>query len=190
MPMRTTRLCILFLVQMSFIGLLASLIGCTKADRNVTTQHNGNFRTGAYLAETMLTPDRVSRQGMHILYWIAPAPPPGASPTPTPSPCATPDPGATPAGNPASCLQGGTLLTQLLYVRQVPFIGETANGLFAAASGTSVNAFNADNGNWEWSTNLSSIVDGGSCRVPRVLDATPVIDIDHLQMYAVFSTRD
>ena len=44
-------------------------VGCDNGG-NVVTQHNDNFRTGAYLAETILTPDKVGKNGLHERYRI------------------------------------------------------------------------------------------------------------------------
>jgi outer membrane protein assembly factor BamB len=53
-----------------FILILAllPLAACTNPDPNVATQHNNNFRTGAFLSETALTPTSVRNQGMHLMH--------------------------------------------------------------------------------------------------------------------------
>lgn len=143
---------------------------CGGPDPNVTTQHNDNFRTGAYLAETTLTPQRVAAQGMHVRYWIAP------HDEFLPS---------SPPGQPVGEVEGG-IVTQLLYLRSVQFERETANGLFAGTMRAKLYAINADNGSQEWVRNLMEGDPG--CRVPRGLDATPVIDVGHGRIFALFST--
>ncbi len=202
MAMRKLRPCLRFSIQFSFILLLAGLNACTTADRNVAMQHNDNYRTGAYLAETMLTPERVKRQGMHILYWIAPDAYFWVGDPPQPLPCYSPPV----LSYPPKELQavghsyGGAFRGQLLYVKNVGFnkvvahvssvetTTETANGLFAATLCLQINAFNADNGTLEWVANLTQ-PEPDTCRAPRLLEATPVIDVVQKKMFAVFSTQ-
>src|SRR3954462_12563880 len=50
------------------VAALLLTTGCT----SVITQHNDNFRTGAMLAETRLTPDQVLGHGMRLANTTAP----------------------------------------------------------------------------------------------------------------------
>jgi hypothetical protein len=116
-------LCILFI----------PLLGCGgTVDANVTTHHNNNFRTGAYLAETTLTPYNVRTRGMERMYCT------GAN-TQYPN-----------SYNPCNPVTDGWILTQPLFVRNVDYqmidgngrsfsLG-VANGVFVATNTNKVYA--------------------------------------------------
>jgi hypothetical protein len=159
------------LVTILSIAFVLALLGCNAPNPNVLTQHNDKFRTGAYLAETTLTPDRVRHQGMHILYWVAPEGVDAKEFDPAP----------------AYQISGG-ILTQLLYVRQVAFLGGARNGLFVATKENRVYALDADSGDEKWATNLTDL-DSRPCRRANGIEATPVIDLGRRKIFVVFSTE-
>src|SRR5215471_18273655 len=156
---------------LSITGLLACL-GCNAPSPNVLTQHNDNFRTGAYLAETELTPDKVHRQGMHVKYWLAPA---DADQSKFPD-------------LPYSRLVDGGIETQLLYLHHASFKQATANGLFVATMHDKLYAFDADTGAQIWVQDLMQL-DPGACRIPKGVGATPVLDLGRQQIFVTFSTQ-
>lgn len=169
---RSTRLMCAFIS----IALLFACGGCTSPNPNVTTGHNDNLRTGAYLAETTLSPQAVARQGMHIKYWIAS----GDAPLEI-------GPGVWPVGEKKDRIDGGVDV-QPLYLRHVQFPRETANGLYVGTTGAKFYAFNADNGTSEWVRDLTE-GDSGECRQARGLDTTPVIDVERHRIFVLFSTQ-
>src|SRR5438552_3758622 len=120
--------------------LLAGLSGCgnpnVKIDPNVTTQHNDNFRTGAYLAETSLLPDAVSRRGMRVKYWLAPQ---GWVP-------------ASPRLSQPTGVIDGTIDTQMLYLRKGGQLQR--NALIVGTSTNKVFAIDADTGECVWESYL------------------------------------
>jgi hypothetical protein len=149
--------------------MLIGASGCgPQVNPNVVTQHNDNLRTGAYLAETSLTPDSVRTHGMHIKYCLAPLNDRNACPVP------------------AASLVDGSLATQLLYMRGV-FNNGTVNGLFVATSNNKVYGFDADRGTKQWKRDLMEN-DPQPCDVPRGVNSTPVIDPVNRRMYVLFST--
>ena len=156
---------------LSITGLLAWL-GCNAPNPNVLTQHNDKYRTGAYLAETELTPDKVRNQGMHVRYWLAPA---GADRTTFPD-------------LPNAGFVDGGIETQLLYLRHAGFKNGTANGLFVATVHNKLYALDADTGAQIWVTDLMQL-DPGACRIPKGVAATPVIDLGRQQIFVTFSTQ-
>ncbi|HUL11289.1 MAG TPA: hypothetical protein VLU73_03855 [Methylococcaceae bacterium] len=167
------------------VAFVAALLGCAPApDPNVSTHHNDNFRTGAYLAETVLTPKAVRDRGMHIKYWLIR--------------CDT-FIAAAPPGNPVGCFDG-TIETQPLFVHQQHFkvdspvgvVETTAGGLFIATAHNKVYGFIASTGQQMWATDLMldknhQPLNGGF--EPRGANSTPVIDVGNNRMYVLFSNK-
>jgi outer membrane protein assembly factor BamB len=132
--------------------------GCP--DPNVTTQHNDNARTGAYLHEAVLTPDAVRMRGMRVKYWLGLWP------------CDVLASGET------GCIQGA-LDTQPLYVKGVVFLATLENWVYGV---------DANEGKILWRRQL--VARDGWPQKPRGVHATPVIDVAHNRMYVLFSTKD
>jgi hypothetical protein len=170
--------------------LLAGLCGCSNFDPNVTTQHNDNFRSGAYLAETSLSPAAVSRQGMRVRYWLAPQ---GWVP-------------ATPGLKPTGVIDG-TIDTQMLYLRKGGSLPQV-NVLIVATSTNKVYAINADSGACVWESYLMHgdvqvirdsasgctspvqvpAMPEGRCLAPGGVHSTPVIDPRMRLLYVLYTT--
>jgi outer membrane protein assembly factor BamB len=177
-----------FLGCLALCILVTPLLGCGGAvDSNVTTQHNDNLRTGAYLAETTLTPDNVLQRGMSEKFWVLS--------------CQMPD------HMPNGCLDG-IMVTQPLYMHKVAFEKGTTSGVFVATLSNKVYGLNAKTGDCEWESYLVNgeahvLKDetGGcewrddfqdsvprNCSGPRGVNSTPVIDAPHNRMYVLYST--
>ena len=187
---------------------LCQIAGCGgTVDANVPTQHNNTYRTGTYLAETILTPKKIRTVGLEEKYRLVPcsdaqitvgiftvggstrtidtreigwsAASVIAAPPPEAQPCVT-----------------GWILTQPLYVSDVAFRPkkETADGVFLATGGWGnwVIAINSKTGAWEWATNLMLDNDGAQIQpgfLPRGVNSAPVIDAGANTMYVLFSNR-
>jgi len=188
-------------------SLGVSLAGCTGGSGlDVTTQHNDVLRTGAYLAESTLTPQNVRARGMHVRYWVPPCH------NPVPTAWGRPDPWDTkpirevwnrpqpPALLTPYCLDG-TILTQPLYVRDVAFHLRTTNGIFVATTNNFVYGLEASTGMQMWQTDLMQNTPPGRCNPdPRVFHgilclspdgvrATSVIDPQRRRLYVLFATK-
>ncbi|HYT73397.1 MAG TPA: DUF3455 domain-containing protein [Vicinamibacterales bacterium] len=124
-------------------------VGCG-GDFNVLTQHNDNFRTGAYLNERTLTPDAVLRSGM--------------------------DPKFVELGN------WDNVITQPLYVREVPFESGGANIVYVGTTLNRVYAINASTMAVLKSVELKD----GIRPTPRGIETTPVIDLATNLIYVLF----
>ncbi len=122
---------------LAILTVFSPLMGCGGPDPNVTMQHNDPSRTGAYLAETSLTPANVLSRGMREKYSIGSCD--GSRPAPR-----------------NRCLSG-TIVTQPLYVRNVDFnpvkrvwpfwpSATHTNGLFLATQNNMVYALDANTG--------------------------------------------
>lgn len=169
--------CCDFIRHAAIVGLTIAVAGCGP-DPNVWTQHNDNARTGAYLAETTLTPKSVRERGMRVKYWLKPCNGPVRS--------GYPDPAAS-----RGCIVGA-IMSQPLFVRSVAFHaldGRTADGAFVSTSANVVYAVNADTGQQMWATTLGG-GQGSAGSVPRGINAAPVIDVGANRMYVVYGLRN
>src|SRR5947209_6863613 len=114
---------------------LTALAGCRSFNPNVATQHNDNFRTGAYLAETTLTPKAVHDRGMHVKYWLGPCNRQARDPH---------------RDAPMTGCIDGTVVTQPLYVNRVrfdlPFLEFEAPAVFVATTSNKVYGIEPERG--------------------------------------------
>jgi hypothetical protein len=199
----------------SFLGLLALVVfltgfsGCAGTNPNVTMHHNDAGRTGAYLAETTLTPATVRARGMHVKYWIPPCHNPVANPWSRPDVWDGPGPfpadlwhrPSPPTKIASGCLDG-VILTQPLYVRNVAFEhSRTANSVFVGTGTNYFYAFEAESGDEMWKTDLMAGDDLPRCDIdphafkitmcfiPVGVHATPVIDAAGGFVYVLYSSR-
>src|SRR5262245_63084879 len=91
--------------RLAVVPALLALAGCGSRDPNVTTYHNDNLRTGAYLAETTLAPDAVANRGMHLKFWVPPCEGPARDPH-------------DPQRKALACIKGA-IVTQPLYANRL-----------------------------------------------------------------------
>jgi len=158
--------------------IFGTLLGCSGGpDVNVSTQHNDKARTGAYLAETTLTPDKVRARGMREQWWANSC---GYSGTPPSAQAPPPVPGV--------CI-AGIINTQPLYVENVPFETGRASVVFVATANNMVYALDANTGNkiWEYELKGNGVSLG---QFSRGVNSTPVIDVPNNRMYVLFSTKN
>lgn len=171
------------------LGVLAlmTLAGCGSPNPNVTTYHNDNLRTGAYLAETILTPKTVSDRGMRVKYWVPPC-----------------EGSAREGHDPATavgCIEGA-ILTQPLYLNRANVDLQLLNvGSFSytgpivviTTSANKVYALAADSGVRLWTTDVSLDRNGQPLNpgyLSRWIAATPVIDLEKNVLYVVFGLKN
>lgn len=147
-----TALCVL-----SFsLGLASKKV---EAQNAVVTQHNDNYRTGAYLYERQLTPRQVDPRtgpGLRLLY---------------------------------ERVVDGAINAQLLYVPEVISRGAIHNVVYAATSNASVYAFDAGSGEQLWQRPLKDEAWIPAAERHHTVEgvlSTPVIDDQ--TMYVVFNT--
>jgi len=162
-----------------FSAVLAALVplsGCGNSiDPNVATQHNNNFRTGAFLAETELTPQIVQTRGMRQKYEFQVAGPVGTQP----------------------------LYVRAVQFNRNTEQQEIANGLFVATLANRLYALDADTGKPRWCVILTDGPQaerslhcdnppslGPNDRKPRGINSTPVIDVLNHRIYVLFSTKN
>lgn len=154
---------------------LTAIAGCGNPDPNVGTQHNDNFRTGAYLAETTLTPAAVRNRGMHVKYWLGPCNRQARDPHGD--------------AQMTGCIDG-TIVTQPLYVNRVrfdlPFVEVQAPGIYVATTSNKVYGIEAELGLILWTTDLMVGHPGFS----KWVSSTPVIDVPANRLYVVYAIKN
>jgi outer membrane protein assembly factor BamB len=158
------RECSIRVVVLTAIMFGVALAGCGSGSPHVTTQHNDNYRSGAYLAEAELTPASVLARGMQIRYEV-----PRCN-----------------GQNDDRCIEG-VVLGQPLYVHNVEFQSAYAHGVFVATDRNWVYGLNAATGDRLWRTQAPWGASRGF--VSRGVMATPVIDVRNNALYVVFSIR-
>jgi outer membrane protein assembly factor BamB len=167
---------------------LASIVlaGCGSPNPNVTTYHNDNMRTGAYLAETILTPKAVSERGMHVKYWVPP--------------CEGPAIGGHDSKTAVGCIFGA-ILTQPLYLNratvnvksQIGTLSYTGPVVIITTTANQVYALAADSGTRLWMTDFmrdSLVQQNNPGYLSRWIASTPVIDPGTNVLYVVFGLKN
>jgi outer membrane protein assembly factor BamB len=144
--------------------VLLLLAACGAPNPNVVTGHNDNERTGAYLAETFLTPQRVLARGMQQRYVV----------------------NACNGQNDARCI-AGVIASQPLFVQSVDFAERRGGGVFVATDQNWVYGLRAESGDRVWRRQiLPGAVKGF---LPRGILAAPVIDVFSNRIFLLLSVR-
>ena len=169
------------------LSLALCLVHCGGLDPNVWTHHNDVFRTGSYVAEEVLTPDRVRDRGMRVTNWVPPCDGVVGIPPPADISLAT------------GCISGA-IEAQPLFVREIQFVRwlpagivtTKTDGLFVATLNNKVYGLDAGSLARMWETDLMRFVDGSE-RYPgyfaRGIASTPVIDVANRLMYVVYGIK-
>jgi hypothetical protein len=144
--------------------LILLLAACGSPSPNVATGHNDNQRTGAYLAETFLTPQRVLARGMQQR-WVV---------------------DACKGQNDGRCI-AGVIASQPLFVQGVDFAERSGGGVFVATDQNWVYGLRAENGDRVWRRQI--VPGAGQGFLARGILAAPVIDVFHNRIFVLLSTR-